>query len=197
MIAFLSGTVAGSSQASAYINVNGVGFEVGMSQRDLARLPQTGESVTVFTYLAVREDAMTLYGFLSQDDKAMFEKLIGVSSVGPKMALAALSTFKPEELVSAVSSQDVTAMSRIPGVGKKTAQRIILELKGSLSDFGADNLFSRDAAAALERLQGAKDALLAMGFTLAEADLALVDAPEDLKTDSALLQYALRRLGAN
>ncbi|MCK6138750.1 Holliday junction branch migration protein RuvA [Slackia exigua] len=195
MIAFLNGVVAGKNQSTAFVDVGGVGFAVGMSANDLSRLPSTGERVLIHTYFAVREDAMTLYGFLSLESKSLFEKLIGVSSVGPKIALAALSTFKASEFIAAVLSGDAAAVSKVPGIGKKMAQRIILELKGSLADASVDDLFSTKAGEQAARLQGAKEALLAMGFTSAEADVALKDAPETLVTDSALLQYALRRLG--
>ncbi|WP_314039408.1 Holliday junction branch migration protein RuvA [Slackia exigua] len=195
MIAFLNGVVAGKNQSTVFVDVGGVGFAVGMSANDLSRLPPTGERVLIHTYFAVREDAMTLYGFLSLESKSLFEKLIGVSSVGPKIALAALSTFKASEFIAAVLSGDAAAVSKVPGIGKKMAQRIILELKGSLADASVDDLFSTKAGEQAARLQGAKEALLAMGFTSAEADVALKDAPETLVTDSALLQYALRRLG--
>lgn len=195
MIAFLNGVVAGKNQSTAFVDVGGVGFAVGMSANDLSRLPSTGERVLIHTYFAVREDAMTLYGFLSLESKSLFEKLIGVSSVGPKIALAALSTFKASEFIAVVLSGDAAAVSKVPGIGKKMAQRIILELKGSLADASVDDLFSTKAGEQAARLQGAKEALLAMGFTSAEADVALKDAPETLVTDSALLQYALRRLG--
>ena len=192
MIAFLKGTMAGRSADTAFVDVNGVGFAVYMPATDIVKLPEAGADVALFTHLAVREDAMTLYGFLSQEEHALFLRLIGVSGIGPKAALAALSTFKPAELISAVQSEDVKAVSTIPGVGKKTAQRLILELKGNLAQAGEQDLFS----AATERLQGARDGLLAMGFTLAEADLALKGAPEELNTEGALLQYALKRLGS-
>lgn len=196
MIAFLKGTMAGSTLSHAFINVNGVGFSVGMPATDLSRLPDRGSEVMVYTHLSVREDAMALYGFLSQEAHALFLRLIGVSGVGPKVALAALSTFKPEELVSAIQSQDVKAVSNIPGVGKKTAQRLILELKGTLAEEAEGNLFSAQIAEASARLQGARDALLSMGFSSAEADLALKDAPESADTEGTLLQYALKRLGS-
>jgi Holliday junction DNA helicase RuvA len=196
MIAFLNGRVAGHTTDTAFIEVNGVGFAVGMPASDLAKLPERGEEVLVHTYLAVREDAMALYGFLTQDEKRFFEKLIGVSGVGPKVALAALSVYKPEELANAIAAGDVKAVSMIPGVGKKTAQRMILELKGSFSDENMQSLFDQETAEATRRLEGAREALLSMGFSSAEADLALKDAPEELHTDSALIQYALRRLGS-
>lgn len=196
MIAFLKGTMAGRTSSHAFINVNGVGFSVGMPATDLSRLPDRDSEVMVYTHLSVREDAMALYGFLSQEAHALFLRLIGVSGVGPKVALAALSTFKPEELVSAIQSQDVKVVSNIPGVGKKTAQRLILELKGTLAEEAEGNLFSAQVAEASARLQGARDALLSMGFSSAEADLALKDAPESADTEGALLQYALKRLGS-
>lgn len=201
MIAFLKGALAGKTATTAYIEVNGVGFAVGMSQASLSKLPEPGASVQVHTYLQVREDEMSLYGFLSLEEQALFEQLIGVSGIGPKVALAALSAFpSPQALASAIAAQDVAAVQRIPGVGKKTASRIILELKGSL-DHGLDQLFGADGqpasvpAAASDALQGAREALLSMGFTPAEVDLSLKGAPEGDGAE-ALLKYALKRLGS-
>lgn len=200
MIAFLKGTLAGKTATTAYIEVNGVGFAVGMSQASLSKLPELGAPVQVHTYLQVREDEMSLYGFLSLEEQALFEQLIGVSGIGPKVALAALSAFpSPQALASAIAAQDVAAVQRIPGVGKKTASRIILELKGSL-DHGLDQLFGANgepaptAAVAGAELAGAREALLSMGFTPAEVDLSLKGAAEDADTE-ALLKYALKRLG--
>lgn len=200
MIAFLKGTLAGKTATTAYIEVNGVGFAVGMSRASLSKLPELGGPVQVHTYLQVREDEMSLYGFLSLEEQALFEQLIGVSGIGPKVALAALSAFpSPQALAAAIAAQDVAAVQRIPGVGKKTASRIILELKGSL-DHGLDQLFGADgspaapAAASGAELAGAREALLSMGFTPAEVDLSLKGAAEDADTE-ALLKYALKRLG--
>ena len=199
MIAFLKGALAGKTAACAYIDVQGVGYAVGMSQGALSKLPAVGESVQVHTYLQVSDNGIALYGFLTLEEKALFERLIGVSGVGPKVALAALSSFTPEALVAAVQAQDVAAVQKIPGVGKKTASRIILELKGSF-DQGLASLFdaagspASAAAAAAERLKGAREALLALGFASAEADVALKGAPEDAD-ENALIKYALKRLG--
>ena len=171
MIAFLKGALAGKTAACAYIDVQGVGYAVGMSQGALSKLPAVGEPVQVHTYLQVSDNGIALYGFLTLEEKALFERLIGVSGVGPKVALAALSSFTPEALVAAVQAQDVAAVQKIPGVGKKTASRIILELKGSF-DQGLESLFDASgapasaAAAAAERLKGAREALLALGFAL-------------------------------
>lgn len=199
MIAFLKGALAGKTAACAYIDVQGVGYAVGMSQGALSKLPAVGESVQVHTYLQVSDNGIALYGFLTLEEKALFERLIGVSGVGPKVALAALSSFTPEALVAAVQAQDVAAVQKIPGVGKKTASRIILELKGSF-DQGLASLFDVSGApssavvAAAERLKGAREALLALGFASAEAEVALKGAPEDAD-ENALIKYALKRLG--
>lgn len=194
MIAFLEGTIAGKTPTSAYINVGGVGFEVGMSQSSLSKLPASGEHALVHTYLQVRDDGMSLYGFTSLEEKALFEKLITVSGIGPKVALAALSSYAPDQLANLIAAQDVAAVQRIPGIGKKTASRIILELKGSL-DQGIGGLFAEDERTVNKAMEGAAEALLSMGFTTAEIDLALKGAPDD-GSESALLQYALKKLGS-
>lgn len=194
MIAFLEGTLAGKTSTAALLNVGGVGFEVGMSQRALSKLPSAGDSVLVHTYLQVRDDGMSLYGFQSIEEKALFERLITVSGVGPKVALAALSMYDPDKLVELIAAQDVTAVQRIPGIGKKMASRIILELKGSF-DEGLVSLFGERTPVSSKERDGAVEALLSMGFTSAEADLALKDAP-DGASEAALLQYALKKLGS-
>lgn len=194
MIAFLNGMVAAKTPSAAYINVGGVGFQVGMSQASLSQLPEKGADVLVYTYLQVRDDGMSLYGFLTLEEKALFEKLITVSGVGPKVALAALSSYTPAQLADLIAAQDVAAVQRIPGIGKKTASRIILELKGSL-DQGIGGLFAQDGQTANQALDGASEALLSMGFTSVEIELALKGAP-DGASEAALLQYALKKLGS-
>ena len=194
MIAFLDGVLAGKTPVSVYVNVGGMGFEVGMSQSNIAKLPDVGQKVLVHTYLQVRDDGMSLYGFLSLEEKTLFEKLITVSGVGPKVALAALSSYAPAQLVDLIAAQDVAAVQRIPGVGKKTASRIILELKGSL-DQGVGSLFEQERPPSNQALVGATEALLSMGFTSAEAELALKGAPEGAQ-EGTLLQYALKKLGS-
>ena len=194
MIAFLEGAVAAKTPTSALINVNGVGFEVGMSTSSLSKLPETGERTLVYTYLQVRDDGMSLYGFSSMEEKALFEKLITVSGVGPKVALAALSTYGPVQIADFVSAQDVAAIQRVPGIGKKMASRIILELKGTLAE-GIGGLFAEEKPVESRAMADARAALLSMGFTEAEIGLALTGAPADA-SDSALLQYALKKLGS-
>lgn len=211
MIAFLNGTLAGVSLQAAYIEVGGVGYQVLMSQLALSRLPEVGAPVRVLTYLQAGESGLALYGFLREDERALFEKLITVSGVGPKVALAALSAYEPADFAAAVAAGDIGAVQKVPGVGKKTASRIILELKGSL-DPGALSLFdaagepafggvgARAVAASAGSGAGVADykdvthALMGMGFSPAEVDLALEDVPAGA-SETAALQHALRRLG--
>lgn len=195
VIAFLEGMLAGKNATSAFINVGGVGYAVAMSQGALVKLPDIGNAVQIFTYLQVSENGIALYGFLTLEEKALFERLISVSGVGPKVALAALSAFSPAELINAIAAQDIARVQKIPGVGKKTASRIILELKGSF-DEGVASLFDQDTSSTADAAQKATlEALLSMGFTSAEAELSLKGAPEGA-SENVLLQYALKRLGA-
>lgn len=192
MISYLKGVLAASDAFSAIIDVNGIGFQVGMSTKSLARLPETGKPVQVYTILQVRDDNMALYGFATMQERETFSKLIGVTGIGPKVALAVLSTFTPAELARAIADEDVTSITRIPGIGKKSASRIVLELKGSLEK-GVQTTAA--GASAKKRLEGAAEALMGMGFTPQEAEVALEDAPASAD-ESALLQYALKRLGS-
>lgn len=199
MISFLRGTYAGLDGDKAVIDVNGVGFAVGMSMRALSRMPEKGGRTQVYTHLQVREDDMSLYGFLSEAERDLFLKLVGVSGVGPRMALAALSTFEPSQLVHAIMTEDVTAVSRIPGVGKKTASRIVLELKGALEKtMSAEELPLAEGNPQLVTATisaGVVEALISMGFTTAEVRTAMEGAPESAD-EGTLLQYALKRLGS-
>lgn len=192
MIAFLTGRVADRGGASAVIDVGGVGFRLYMTTRSLASLPATGDEVTVHTYLHVREDELTLYGFESAGEREAFEALLSVTGVGPKVALATLSALSADELAGAVASEDVVLISSVPGVGKKTAQRIILDLADKLGAPGeVATGMGKDAPAGLPE---AREALLAMGFSAAEAAAALKGAPAAADA-AALIRHALQRLG--
>lgn len=193
MIAFLEGTVALKSSTGAVLNVSGVGYELLMSASSVALLPAEGSQAHAITYLSVSDSGVVLYGFIEPEEEALFKALIAVSGIGPKMALGALSALSPEELSAAVMAEDVKALSKIPGIGKKTASRMVLELKGSLPSLASD-----DAPGLQKRsdaFKNAVDALLSMGFTKAEIDVALQGAPVDA-SEELLLQYALKRVGA-
>jgi Holliday junction DNA helicase RuvA len=194
VIAYLKGSVAAHDAQQAIIEVGGIGYAVGMSARSLSHLPERGETITVFTHMYVREDELSLYGFLSQAEKDLFEHLITVSGIGPKVALAALSTLTPDQIVNAIESDDSATIARIPGVGKKTAQRLILELKSAL----ADVVTSTASATSPSEMSGAYGevtaALLGMGFTAAETEVALRGVSKGA-SESDMLRYALQRLG--
>ncbi len=193
MIYFLHGTLAAKTMDSAIVEVGGVGYQVVMSGRGLSRLGQVGDTVQVLTHLQVRDDALVLYGFCSQAEKDVFAKLVSVSSVGPKVALSVLSTYDPEDVIAAIVAQDLAAIQRVPGVGKKMASRIVLELKDSFATSGQEPLPGASVQSASAK-KGAVEALLSMGFTSEETELALKGAPAEAD-ETGLLQYALRRLG--
>ncbi|HHW12264.1 MAG TPA: Holliday junction branch migration protein RuvA [Firmicutes bacterium] len=132
MIAFLRGTVRERSDEAVFLEVGGIGFRIMMTTSALQQV-RIGDTVLIHTYLSHKEDAMLLYGFLNQTEKDLFIKLISVSGVGPKTALGILSLFSADEFCRAVLSEDVKLLSKAPGVGHKTAQRLILELKNTLA----------------------------------------------------------------
>jgi len=191
VIAFLTGRVAGKAPTFALLDVGGVGYRLLMSTRSLSALPAEGDHVTVHTYLHVREDELTLYGFESEQERALFEQLITVSGVGPKVALAILSSLQPDALMSAIAHDDVALLSSVPGIGKKTAQRLVLELRDKLDLPDLSNAVSGAPAVAVSE---ARDALLSMGFSPAEAAAALRDAAPGAATET-LLKAALKTLG--
>jgi Holliday junction DNA helicase RuvA len=192
VIAFLTGTLVSRDASSALLEVHGVGFRLLMSTRSLAWLPEQGGRVTVHTYLHVREDELTLYGFANAGERVAFEALLGVSGVGPKVALAVLSVMSEDDLAQAVATEDVASLSAAPGIGKKTAQRIILDLAGRLDPI-AGGATVDSATTGGSAMGEVRDALLSMGFSAAETSAALKGASgEDA---SVMLRRALARLG--
>lgn len=195
MIAFLTGRVAHKGAGFCLLEVGGVGYKLSMTTGSLAALPAEGDSVTVQTYLYVREDELALFGFENEAEKSAFEHLLTVSGVGPKVALATLSSLSADALAAAVAAEDVTLISSVPGIGKKTAQRIILDLADKLGapvlgGPGAGGRASGSGAAIAETT----DALLGMGFSAAEAAAAL-KGYEGAGDAQDVLRYALKRLG--
>lgn len=201
MISQLSGTLLEATPSLAVVDVSGIGFELGISSITAAFLPAPGGSVRLYTRFRVANDAVSLFGFATPEERTMFDRLVQVSSVGPRLALAVLSKFSVGQLYSVVMAEDAKSMSSVPGVGKKTAQRLILELKGTLAkDRGlaaADVPMGGQLPLAASEEQArdeACQALLSMGFTSQEADLAL-EGLDDGMTVERMLAAALRRLG--
>ena len=176
MISYIRGTLAEKNEDSAVVEAHGVGYQIFVPVPVLSELPPLGESVKIYTYFSVREDGMSLFGFLSRQDLAMFKQLIGVNGIGPKSALGILSALRPDVLRMAVASGDAKTISRAPGVGPKTAQRIILDLKDKIrpEDVLAGGL--EESLAEPEEISGvgqagkeAVEALTALGYSAAEA----------------------------
>ena len=207
MISFLRGTVAAKTLSQAVIDVNGVGYACGVSATTSAALPApgSGEQALVYTYLQVREDALALYGFASADERSVFERLIAITGVGPKLALSVLSSFAPDVLRQVVAAGDEKRMATVPGVGKKTASRMLLELKDALkadlfSLAGAQEALAgtvgSGADSGASALDEATAALLSMGFSSEEAGVALKGYDGAATDVQAAIKYALKRLGS-
>ena len=193
MIAYLKGTIVGADAYACVLDVGGVGYELLMSTKGLASLPPVGRECLVHAYLQVKDDGMTMFGFASLQEKEMFGRLVNVSGIGPKIALAALSTYNPQELASVIAEGDVAAVSRVPGVGKKTAQRVILELQGILkSDVEAS---SASAAPVSSALKDASLALESMGFSAEEVSAAFKGGEVEGMDVSSLVRLGLKNLG--
>jgi Holliday junction DNA helicase RuvA len=194
MIASLRGRLAGWDANSVVIDVGGVGYRVTLSSSSIACLGDKGSEVSVLTTMIVREDSMSLYGFLQELEQRLFEKLITVSGIGPKVAMSALSAFDAGLLQQLIVAEDASRIATVPGIGKKTAQRIILELRGVLND-GSIGRPGQDKGMAFGAQ--ATDALLGMGFSAEEADLALKGYQGSANDVAAMLRFALKRLGAS
>ena len=205
MITYLRGEVAAVYEGRVVLDVNGVGYQIFVSARDAADMPRTGEEVKIHTYMSVSEDAMRLYGFLSEDDLNVYKTMITVSGVGPKAALGILGTLSANDIRFAVFSDDFKAISRAPGVGPKTAKKLILELKdklkledalGSLQQEEGPAAGPAAMAAADAEMNDAVQALVALGYSSSEALRAVrkVKITEEMQTQDVLKQ-ALKYIG--
>ena len=200
MIAFFHGMAVDMTESSVVVEAGGIGYEIYMTGADLSEI-RVGEDVKVHTYFSVREDAMKLYGFRAKDDLQMFKLLLGVNGVGPKAALGVLAGITADELRFAILSDDVKTLSKAPGIGKKTAQKLILELKDKMK---LEDAFELKLAHEQERAavgagevsdgrQEAVEALVALGYSSADA-LRAVRKVTDVSPDDVegLLKAALK-----
>ncbi len=194
MIARLTGLVAEKSDDHAILDVNGVGYRVQLSAVSLSALPPAGEKASLRTYTHVREDTLQLFGFASEEEEAVFRELIAVKNVGPKAAQNILSGIEARELARAVANGDVVRLTKVPGIGKKTAERLVLELKEKLVALA--RAAAPRAAPADGPFEQLEQALLGLGFKLSQAQAAveaLRDKAEDKGIDE-LLREALKLL---
>ncbi|GAA1588587.1 Holliday junction branch migration protein RuvA [Actinomadura kijaniata] len=198
MIAFVSGRVAAAGPDGAVIDVGGVGYAVQCAPATLAGL-RVGEEAKVPTSLVVREDSMTLFGFADDDERQVFELLQTASGVGPRLALAMLAVHSPDALRHAVASEDVTALTKVPGIGKKGAQRIVLELRDRLGAPSGDAPRARPAAAGAAWREQVQAGLINLGWSARDADAAVDAVAADLGDGATppvpvLLKAALKKL---
>jgi len=187
MIASIRGEVISRLGGEVVIEAAGVGYKLAVSSETLSSVPAAGEQGRLFTHLVMRDDAINLYGFSSQAERELFLMLIGVQSVGPKVALAVLSGGTPRELLNAIASGDTTRFQAVPGIGKRTAERIIVELREKVAGKVSDEIVVRHTPSDDPRTL-AREGLLGLGFTPQEADGMLDtvagDTPEDLISEA-------------
>jgi Holliday junction DNA helicase RuvA len=182
VISRLRGTVAARTASGLVLDVGGVGYLVAATPRVAAAV---GEEATVETYLHVREDALQLYGFASADERELFELLLGVSGVGPKVALAIVSGSPPAELRRAIVREDTARFEAIPGIGRKTAQRVVLELREKMAAISADAEMATGGSVA-------RDALVELGWSLPDAERVLSEVDDSLPVEEQV-RLALRK----
>jgi Holliday junction DNA helicase RuvA len=198
VIAHVTGRVVSREPERLVLDVAGIGLELA-STRSAERLAAPGSVVTVETYLHVREDALQLFGFADAAERSLFRLLMGVSGIGPKLALAIVSAYGPEQLQRAIAGQDVALLASVSGVGRKTAQRICVDLKDKVVGVGAVAVSNADAAAVAmpvvpngadlsDPYYGAREALVALGYALADCEAALdgIEGTEDERVRAAL-----------
>jgi holliday junction DNA helicase RuvA len=188
MIGKLTGTLAEKNPPQIIVDCNGVGYEVDVPMSTFYNLPSLGDKVSLLTHFVVREDAQILFGFGTAQERITFRQLIKISGVGPKMALGVLSGMSVAELSQAVILQDANRLTKIPGVGKKTAERLMLELKGKL---GAD--IGMPTSAANDNQADILQALIALGYSDRDAALALKALPQDCGVSEGI-KLALKAL---
>ena len=195
MIHRLRGILVEKDTEGVVLDVGGVGYRASASLATLRALPSLGEECVIHTRMVVREDAMLLFGFASGEERMAFDALTAVSKVGPKLALAVLSSMTPPEITEAVARGDVLKLASVPGLGRKTAERLVLELKGkNLVVFGgAQPAVASDGGGG--PYMEAREALTGLGYSLEEAEKALGDVPPQ-ETVERYIKEALRRIGS-
>ncbi|CAI2718886.1 Holliday junction branch migration protein RuvA [Nitrospina watsonii] len=197
MIAHLNGILARKTPVSVIVDVHGVGYEAFVSLNNYYELPEIGQPVTLLTHTYHKEDTFKLYGFLHEEEKQIFETLIGINKVGPKLALAILSGIPVDELMDAIAKNDIARISTIPGVGRKTAERLVLELKDKLAKLDKLSPQAPAGGAANRLLEDALSALINLGYRKNDAEKALQqvrDEHADSPALETLIKESLNRL---
>lgn len=196
MIDYVSGKLVSKKPTVAVVDVGGVGYRVEIPTSTFEGLPDVGQPVRILTYHHVREDAQLLFGFMATEERSVFEMMLNVSGIGPKLALAALSAMRPGELRDAVLNDDSGMLTRIPGVGRKTAERMIIELRDRFGELSLGASAGTAAAAAPDYKSDALAALEALGLSRKAADKAVRSVLEDdgdIASAEELIRLALRK----
>ena len=192
MYAHIDGVVAEKSADTLVIDCGGVGYELICSRATLSSAPRVGERMKCYTILSVREDAMELFGFATREEKGLYEKLRAVSGIGPRTALSILSSMSVRELSVAIVTGDVNAISRAPGVGKKTAQRLVLELREKIDNAALEGVALPSAPLDKGPVAEAVEALMALGYSAQDAQRAIASVSDSADTVDKLVLMALR-----
>lgn len=199
MISYLKGKLEYILNDYIIVDVNNIGFQVFISTYTMSELPQQGNEIKIYTYMNVREDAILLYGFLTMDEMNMFDILKTVSGVGPKSALGMLSFIRPQDISMAIITEDLNILSKAPGIGKKTAQRIILDLKDKLKtstlfENNNDNItIDIDDSPNLHKKE-AIEALISLGYSQMESTKVVIDIYKDNANTEDIIKLALKKI---
>lgn len=201
MIGRIKGTLEEKNPPQLLVDVNGVGYEIEAPMTTIYQVGEVGKAVLLYTHLTVREDAHLLYGFISKEDRTLFKELIKVNGVGPKMALAILSSLDADQFVGCIHAEDASSLVKLPGIGKKTAERLIIEMKDRLKDWsGVSTALPLEAAAGLEPEINAnadleaESALIALGYKPTEASKLVNAVKGQANTSEELIRLALKSL---
>jgi Holliday junction DNA helicase RuvA len=199
MIGQLRGTILEKQPPQLLLDVNGVGYEIDAPMSTFYHLPDVGEQVVLYTHFVVREDAHHLYGFYVKEERSLFRTLLKVNGVGPKLALAILSGIEPDEFVRCIIENDTSNLVRLPGVGKKTAERLIIEMRDKLSDWSPSinpvqnkMLNQQDQLLRKHVIQDAVSALITLGYKPQEASRAVSKADDGILSSEEIIRHALR-----
>lgn len=195
MIDFVEGVLVEKSEEGAVIGVGGLGLSLFLSSPTLQGLPALGKKVRLHSYLQVKEDLLQLFGFSDRRERDIFLKLIAVTGIGPKAALAVLSAYDPDAFVRIVASEDLEAITAVSGVGKKSGQRIIMELKDKLAPLAGELGIAVGGPDGSDLVREAREALKGLGYSASESNRAMEGYAAEVPDVEDMLRYALKRLG--
>ncbi|MCK4608387.1 MAG: Holliday junction branch migration protein RuvA [Gammaproteobacteria bacterium] len=196
MIGRLRGIILEKQAPSLVLEVNGVGYELQAPMSTFYQLPDIGKETVLFTHFVVREDAQLLYGFVKREERTLFRALIKVSGVGPKLALTILSGIDPDTFVRCIQDGDVSTLQNLPGIGNKTAERLLVEMRNRLKDWQIESQTGGVATVGNAAVKDALSALLALGYKPQEANRAVAKHKDKNLTSEELIRVALQDMAA-